>query len=168
MRSDLVQSVFKEEKHLQKPIIDETKLSEAMKMIEDAAALMAEKDCDGDKEAKENLEKLQQDLRNITGNKKLEIKNYQRYWAAADLKTTAKKALMPIPIKEDLTELQIKEIVTNILKHDEAEMDWWLNYLKVNTGLDNLTDYIFYPDVVGLNEQATLEQIADKIIADKK
>ena len=75
---------------------------------------------------------------------------------------------MPVPMKEDLTEFQIKEIVTNILKHSEAEMDWWLNYLKVNTGLDNLTDYIFYPDFVGLDPQATLEQIADKIIADRK
>lgn len=67
-----------------------------------------------------------------------------------------------------MTELQIKEIVTNILEHDEAEMGWWLNYLKVNTGLDNLIDYIFYPDFVGLNQQDTLEQIADKIIADRK
>jgi hypothetical protein len=63
----------------------------------------------------------------------------------------AKGVLMPVPMKEDLTEFQIKEIVTNILKHSEAEMDWWLNYLKVNTGLDNLTDYIFYPDFVGLD-----------------
>ncbi len=139
-----------------------------MRIIEDAAALMAEKDCDSDKEAKANLEKLQQASRNITGNEKLEIRNYQRYWAATDLKTVAKGVLMPVPMKEDLTEFQIKEIVTNILKHSEAEMDWWLNYLKVNTGLDNLTDYIFYPDFVGLDPHATLEQIADKIIADRK
>ena len=47
-------------------------------------------------------------------------------------------------------------------------MDWWLEYLKINTGLVNLSDYIFYPNLVGLNLQATLEQIADKIIADRK
>ena len=46
-------------------------------------------------------------------------------------------------------------------------MDWWLEYLKVNTGLVNLTDYILYPNLVGLDMQATLEQIADKIIADR-
>ena len=33
---------------------------------------------------------------------------------------------------------------------------------------DNLTDYIFYPDLIGLDFDATLEQIADKIIADRK
>ena len=105
---------------------------------------MAEKDCGDDKEAEKSLEKLQQNLRNITGNEKLEIRNYRRYWAVADLKTMAEEAmaeeaLMPVPLKEDLTELQIKEIVINILKHSEAEMGWWLNYLKVNIGLENLT-----------------------------
>ena len=148
---------------MQKPVIDETKLSETMRIIEDAAVLMAEKDCE---DAKESLEKLQQDLRNITENEKLEIRDYRRYWAAADLETIAKEALMPVPMKEDLSESQIKEIVINILNHDEAEMSWWLHYLKVNTGLENLTDYIFYPDIVGMDPQSSLEQIADKIIAD--
>lgn len=72
------------------------------------------------------------------------------------------------PSKDDLTNAQIKEIVLNILSLREDEMDWWLKYLKINTGLDNLTDYLFYPDLVGLDPQATLEQIADKIIADRK
>ncbi len=153
---------------MQKPIVDETKLLEAMRIIEEAAELMAQKDCEDDKEAKENLEKLQQDLRILTENQKLEIRDYQRYWSATDLKTVAKGALMPVPMKEALTDVQIKEIVVNILKHSEAEMNWWLNYLKVNTGLDNITDYIFEPDEVGIDPQSSLEQIADKIIADKK
>ena len=37
-----------------------------------------------------------------------------------------------------------------------AELDWRLNYLRINTGLENLTDYIFYPDFFGLDRQATL------------
>ena len=61
-----------------------------------------------------------------------------------------------------------KEIVLSILKHNDVEMDWWLEYLKLNTGLVNLTDYIFYPNLVDLSPQAGLEQIADKIIADRK
>lgn len=75
---------------------------------------------------------------------------------------------MPVPVKENLTDLQIKDIVINILKHSEAETNWWLNYLEINTGLSNLSDYIFYPDIVGLDANSTLEQIADKIIADKQ
>ncbi|MDE5824035.1 MAG: hypothetical protein K2H91_05040, partial [Lachnospiraceae bacterium] len=90
--------------------------------------------------------------------------------AASDVDNgqAARGALMIPPEKEDLTDEQIKEIVLDILKHDEAEMDWWLNFLEVNTGLDNLTDYIFYPDLVGLDRDASLEQIADRIIADLK
>ncbi len=75
---------------------------------------------------------------------------------------------MPLPSKDNLTDAQIKEMVLNILNHEEAETDWWLMYLKLNTGLNNITDYIFYPNLVGLDMQATLEQIADKIIADRK
>lgn len=147
--------------------IDETKLPAVMELIEKAAALMAEKDCEGDKDAKRELADLQRDLRELSGNKKLQIKDFQRYWSYTDLKTMARKALMAPPPKGELTDAQIKEIVLNILKFKEAEMDWWLKYLKINTGLDNLTDYIFYPDFIGLDPHATLEQIADKIIADR-
>ena len=75
---------------------------------------------------------------------------------------------MPPVSKSDVSDEEIKEIVLNILEHEEAEMDWWLDYLTLNTGLSNLTNYIFYPQLVGLDSQATLEQIADKIIADRK
>ena len=84
------------------------------------------------------------------------------------METMARKALLPPPFKEYLTDGQIQQIVLDILKHKEAEMDWWLAYLKINTGLVNLTDYIFYPNLVGLDSQATLAQIADKIVADRK
>ncbi len=153
---------------MKKISIDETKLSAVMGIIEQAAELMAEKDCDNDEISKLDLEKFQQELRKTTGNEKIQIKDFQRYWSAMDLETVAREALMAPPSKEDLTNAQIKEIVLNILSFREDEMDWWLKYLKINTGLDNLTDYIFYPDLVGLDSQATLEQIADKIITDRK
>ena len=49
----------------------------------------------------------------------------------------------------------------------EADMDYWLKFLEVNTGLENLSDYIFYPDLVGMERSSSLEQIADRIIADR-
>ncbi len=75
---------------------------------------------------------------------------------------------MAPPSKSNVTNEESKEIVLSILKHNDVEMDWWLEYLKLNTGLVNLTDYIFYPNLVDLSPQAGLEQIADKIIADRK
>lgn len=148
--------------------IDETKLPAVMEIIKKAAEIMSEKDNANDEAAKQDLENLQQKLRKITGNKQIQMKDFQRYWSAMDLETVAREALMVPPSKDDLTNAQIRKIVLNIFSFNEDEMDWWLKYLKINTGLDNLTDYIFYPNRVGLDLQATLEQIADKIIADRK
>ena len=147
--------------------IDEAKIEEAMEIIEKAASLMEEQDCENDLDAKMELARLQNRLRDLSGNKRLEIKDFQRYWSYTSLETMARKALMAPPARSNMSDEQIKEIVLGILKHGEAEMDWWLEYLKINTGLANLTDYIFYPNLVGLDMQATLEQIADKIIADR-
>ncbi len=150
------------------PSIDGLKLPAAMEIIEKAAALMEERDCDNDNEAIQELVGLQQSLRELTGNKDIQIEDFRRYWGYTDLETMARKALLPPPAKSDVTDGQIKEIVLSILGLGEAEMDWWLQYLALNTGLENLTDYIFYPDLAGLSPQATLEEIAEKIIADRK
>lgn len=148
--------------------IDKTKLSSVMEIIKQAAEFMLEKDHNNDEKAKSDLEKFQQELREITGNNKIQIRDFQEYWSYTNLETVAKKALMPPVPKSDVSDEEIKEIVLNILEHEDAEMDWWLDYLTLNTGLSNLTNYIFYPQLVGLDPQATLEQIADKIIADRK
>ena len=113
------------------------------------------------------MEELQKQLREISGNPRTEVWDFREYWEYTDLETVARKALMTSPVKEDVSDDEIKEIVLNLLSHNEAEMDWWLAYLEVNTGLYNLSDYIFYPNLVGLDKDAELAEIADKIIADK-
>lgn len=153
---------------MQKPVIDEAKLPEVEEIIMNADSLMTEQDCEGDESAKRKLEELEEKLRELTGNHQLKIRDYWHYDEAVSLETAARGALMSPPEKEELTDQQIKEIVLNILRHDEAEMDWWIRYLKVNTGLINLSDYIFWPNLVGLDRESSLEQIADKIIEDKK
>ena len=148
--------------------IDETKLPEVMRMIDAAAVLMAEKDCDSDEGAKQELIKLEQDLRDITGNHDLKISDFRRYWSAVDLKTVARGALMQMPPKENLTDAEIKEIAVNILNRQQAEMDWWLNYLRVNTGLDNLTDYIFFPIRLGLRRTQRWSKLRIKLSRTEK
>lgn len=153
---------------METPVIDNAKLSEVMEIIKDADLLMTEKDCESDKAAKMELEELQNKLREITENHNIKIRDFWHYDEATNLETAAKGALMSPPEKEDITDEQIKEIVLNILKHDETEMGWWLQFLKINTGLENLSDYIFYPNLIGLDRNSSLEQIADKIIVDRK
>lgn len=149
-------------------VINEAKLPEVMDIIEDAAELMDKRDYNSDAAVRSKLEEYQKRLIAVTGNDKLEIEAFREYWGWTSLETVARKALMPPPEKTEVTDEQIKEIVTNITSLEEEETDWYLEFLKINTGLDNLSDYIFYPDLVGLDRNADLNQIADKIIADRK
>lgn len=130
---------------------------------------MAEKDCE-DKEVKQELLSLQTKLREITGNKKLQIQDYKRYWSYTDLETIAKTIMFLPPQKSNLTEEAIKEIIFNIckVKYDEATMDYMLKVLEVETGLDNITDYVYYPEEVGLDPDASFEEIVEKILLDRK
>lgn len=153
---------------MKKIVIDESKLPEVMDIIEDAAELMDKRDYNSDAAVRSKLEEYQKRLIAVTGNDKLEIEAFREYWGWTSLETVARKALMPPPDKTEVTDEQIKEIVKNITSLEEEETDWYLEFLKINTGLDNLSDYIFYPDLVGLDRNAVLEQIADKIIADRK
>ena len=152
------------------PEINKTKLPRAMEIIEQAAELMAEKHCDlknGSEEDKKALAELQEQLRELTGKADLNITELNGYWGWGSLEEAARMALTPKPQKSEVSDDKIREIVVNILK-DPSKTDYWVNFLKVNTGLDNVSDYIFYPDEVGLDETATLEEIADKIITDRK
>ena len=152
---------------MQKPVIDETKLPEVKKIIYDADSIMSELYSSENDGLRKELEELQSRLRALTGNQNIQIKDYWHYDEAISLDTAARGALMHPPAREEVTDEQIRDIVVHILEHDEAEMDWWL-YLEVNTGLENLSDYIFYPDLAGLDGDPSLEEIAEKIIEDRK
>ncbi|MDE7183111.1 MAG: hypothetical protein K2O40_01270 [Lachnospiraceae bacterium] len=153
---------------MKKPVIDETKLPEVEGIIEDADSIMSELYFEDDDDLRKDLEELQSRLRDITGKQDIQIKDYWNYYEAVSLETAARGALMPPPEKEDVTDEQIRDIVVHILDYDEAEMDWWILYLEVNTGLVNLSDYIFYPELAGLDEDASIEEIAEKILEDRK
>ena len=83
--------------------IDETKLEEAMEIIEKAASLMAERDWGQDQGASEELAGLQQDLRELSGNKRLRITDFQRYWSCTSLDTITRKAFIPPPSMDKQT-----------------------------------------------------------------
>ncbi len=165
---------------MEKPFIDKTKLPEVMDIIGQAASLMEEKDCNNDDKAKKELSVFQKRLGDITGNKEINITDFREYWGYTSLEEIAYSALMPPPPRKKLNDSQILEIILNILPDNngdetsskaitsEAEMDYWIKYLTVNTGLENLSDYIFYPDLAGLGRDASIREIADKIIADRK
>ena len=132
------------------------KLERAMKIIRKADEIMQN---EGITEAVKALEK---ELTEITG-KQQNIEDYRYYSEVTSLQEIAKSALMPSPQKEDnISENKIREVVLTFLKKSESEQGYWLKWLKINTGCSS--DYIFYPESVGLPRDASMEQIAEKII----
>ena len=158
------------------PKIDESKLPEVMKIIDTAANLMEEKDCTDDKEAQKELDALQKELRELTSNKNIEISAYQEYWAYTSLESIARSALLGSPEKHNLTDEELTELIRKVYTLDfdapedetEALNDYFLEVLEVETGLDNFTDYIYEPSEVGLAEDAELDEVIAKILADRK
>lgn len=157
------------------PDIDESQMAEVMELIDRAASVMEENMGSEDPAVKRELKELQRRLREITGNKKLKVSEFQQYWSYASLETMAKKALRHPPQKCNVTDEEIKNIVVTVFSASyiksnpniEADMDYWLEFLRINTGLDNLSDYIFYPDLIGMERSSSLEQIADRINVDR-
>lgn len=139
-----------------------------MRLIDRANSLLDMRESERSETVKQTLRDLETALRELAENPALRIRDYQDYQACVSLEMAAKSALLAPPEQEHLSADEIREIVLHILEHDEAETDWWLLDLQCNTGLENLTDYIFYPDTVGLRADASLQEIAEKIIADRK
>ena len=133
----------------------EQKLERVMEIISEADEIMANEGIT------EEVKTLEKELTEITG-KQQNIEDYRHYSAVTSLEEIAKSALMLNPQKEDVTEEKIREVVMTFLKKSESEQGYWLEWLKINTGCGS--DYLFYPDLVGLPENASMEQIAEKII----
>ncbi|MDE7201158.1 MAG: hypothetical protein K2O91_04445 [Lachnospiraceae bacterium] len=158
------------------PEIDESKLPEVMEIIDAAASLMEEKDCDQDAAAKKELDALQKRLREITGKKNLLITEYNAYWSYTSLETVARNAMHLPPQKSGMTDEQLTELIRRISELDfdvpknalEATNDYFLQVLEVETGLDDVSDYIYWPDQIGLDLHASLNEITAKILADRK
>lgn len=79
-------------------------------------------------------------------------------------------ALLPTPQKSGLSDEEIKEIILKIanVEFEESVTDYFLEVLKLETGLRNIIDYIFNPDQVGMDSHASIEEIIEKIMHDKK
>lgn len=142
--------------------IDEQKLKPTMELID---AIADEAETGGEK-----VPELVEKLRAVTGKPELRAEDCMEYWGWTDLEDLAVRFLTPEPKKQNLSDEQLSEIIHKIcaVEYDEPEMDYQLKVLEQETGLGNITDYIFYPDEVGLDFEAGEEEIIAKILADRK
>lgn len=73
-------------------------------------------------------------------------------------------------VKKGMSDEEIAEVVRNICNaaYPGSKMDYWLKVLEKETGLEDISDYIFWPDEVGLELNASEEEIIERIFKDRK
>ncbi|MEE5992359.1 MAG: hypothetical protein V3G42_03860 [Oscillospiraceae bacterium] len=137
----------------------DAKLQEIMQIIEKITDF-------GDSE---KADKLLLELREITGNQTISVNDCLEYWGWTSLEELARSFCMPEPDFKGLTDEQLAEIIRKIseCQYSESEMDFQLKVLEKETGLSNISDYIFYPDIIGFDKNAEISKIITKILADR-
>lgn len=147
--------------------IDETKLPEAMRIIDRAASIMEECCYDTDPKAKEELIALQNELRELTGKEHYDIKEVNAYWSYTSLETKATEALMQKPFRVGLPEEALRELITEIFRSGDLEKEalfyFWENFLKIETGIDEAMGYLFTKNDKGVIVYAPVDEVMERI-----
>lgn len=147
--------------------IDETKLPEAMRIIDRAASIMEEFDYDTDLNAKEKLIALQNELRELTGKENYDIEEVNEYWSYTSLETKAAEALMQEPFRTGLPEEALRELIIEIFRsgdlEKEALFDFWMDFLEIETGIDGVMDYLFTQNDKREIVYAPIDEVMERI-----
>lgn len=138
---------------------EKTKLKKVMDLIDK----LAEPDDSDD------IAHLELEIREITGKSDLSANECKEYWGWTSLEELAKRFLLPTPQAQGLSDEELAIIVEKIanVEYSESEMDYQLDVLAKETGLINVSDYIFYPNLIGLELNADVQEIIAKILADR-
>lgn len=69
-----------------------------------------------------------------------------------------------------MTDNEIRETLRKIYdcEFSEEDNDYWIERLEKETGLVNISDYIYWSDLVGLDKDCSVDEITDRIISDIK
>ena len=147
--------------------IDETKLPEAMRIIDRAAHIMEECDYNTDPKAQEKLIALQNELRELTGKEDYDIEEVNEYWSYTSLETKATEALMQEPFRAGLPEEALRELITEIFRSGDLEketlLDFWTDFLEIETGIDEVMDYLFTENDKGEIVYAPVDEVMERI-----
>lgn len=139
--------------------IDEAKLRIVMEFIDEIA-----KSNDADR-----INELEARLRELTGRADINAADCFEYWSWTSLEDLARTFLTPDPVKQGLDDDQLADIIKKLYnaEYDQAETSFHIDLLKKETGISNISDYIYWPDQVGLDRNADETMIIAQILADK-
>lgn len=153
------------------PKIDETKLPAVKEIIDEINHFVVDENCDEDSP---EVRGLAQKLREVTGKEECNVYPFLYYSSYTTLEDAAIMALLPTPQKSGLSDEEIRNLIGKIARaelvclHGEAINGYFIDVLKLETGLDNVFDYLYNPDEVGMDRHASIEEITERIIADRK
>jgi len=97
----------------------------------------------------EHPEEFEKQLQTITGKQGLPVSQVLEYWGYISLEDLVSSLLMPEPEKQNLSDAELVEIITAVYdcRYSQAEMDYLLKVLRIETGWQDISDLIFYPEI---------------------
>lgn len=102
--------------------------------------------------------------------KDIKVMEFYHYWNHSSLEDVAKELLMPEPpYLKDITLEELIEVINEFftLEHIEAFYEpYYIKLLEKSFGLNDISDYIFNPDLKGVDDYPL--KISEKIIEDSK
>ena len=141
-------------------------------IIDRLATIFDEEDVNNSDIRKEtgNLEKR---LKELTGKTIEECEPFRQYWSYTSLEDVVDRILMPPVKNEGLSDNELREKLENffngIATMKPSKLDRAIEELELETGIDNVSDYIFWPELIeGLGKNPGKEAIIKKILDDSK
>lgn len=114
---------------------------------------------------------MQNELRELTGKENYDIEEVNEYWFYTSLETKATKALMQEPVRVGLSEEALRELITEIFRlgdlEKEALFDFWMDFLEIETGIDEVMDYLFTQNDEEEIVYAPIDEVIERIQKEK-
>ena len=142
--------------------MEDNKIKETAEIIEKISDILSRGGKSGE------LSALKEHLESLTGRENIDVEQFRDFWTFTNPESLAERLLMPEAEKIKLSDSDIHRIVKKICLADysEAETDYWIEVLEKVTGLP-VSDYIYFPYLMGLEPEADEAEIAEKIIEDR-
>ena len=156
--------------------MDEVK-KEVGEIIDRLATIFEDEDRE-DAAIKEEINTLGERLKVLTGKTIEECQPFEAYWSYTTLEDIVDGIMAPETEMKDLSggELSDDELIEKIKDFFEKattlgarKLDKLIREYEDPTGLDNFSDYIFWPDSIeGLGKNSSEDEIIKKILEDRK
>ena len=146
---------------------------EVGEIIDRLAVIYDEEDVDSP-DIQNEIERLGVRLKELTGKTIKDCQPFEQYWSYTSLDDIVDRVLMPEPEEgERLSDAEIREKLENLISEistiKPSKLDSIIRELEIDTGLDNVSDYLFWPDLIeGLGKNADAETKIKKILEDRK